>query len=85
MRSWDFVISKIESEFPNFRSELATLIDQGDELVIRSKSLERPTKAALDEALANKNLDNIGGALEAGWLTRMVKGDHSVAQIFLEK
>jgi hypothetical protein len=84
VRSWDLVISKIESEFPNFRSELATLIDKGDELVIRSKSLERPTKAALDEALANKNLDNIGGALEAGWLTRRVKGDHSVAQIFLE-
>ena len=84
IRSWDAPISKVESEFPNFRSELKTLIDTGEELAARSKALETMTKREADMALATQSLDDIKGAQAAGILTRKVQGDHSNAQLFLE-
>ena len=84
VRSWDGVITRVEADFPQFRSELNTLINKGDGLVARSKALETMTKKELDVALATKNLDDIQGAQAAGLISRKAQADHTVAQVFLD-
>ena len=84
VRSWDSVIARVENDFPDFRSELNSLVNSGEDLVARSKALETMTKRQADEALATRSLDEVAGAQDAGLLSRRVQADHSVAQVFLD-
>jgi hypothetical protein len=84
IRSWDSVIARVENDFPDFRSELNSLVNSGEDLVARSKALETMTKRQADEALATRSLDEVAGAQDAGLLSRRVQADHSVAQVFLD-
>jgi hypothetical protein len=84
VRSWDGVITRVEADFPQFRSELNTLINKGEGLVARSKALETMTKKELDVALATKNLDDVQGAQAAGLISRKAQADRTVAQVFLD-
>jgi hypothetical protein len=84
VRSWDGVITRVEADFPEFRSELNTLINKGEGLVARSKALETMTKKELDVALATKNLDDVQGAQAAGLISRKAQADRTMAQVLLD-
>ena len=83
IKSWARPIAKIEESYPGFTAELKALSTDAEKLIARHKALKNPLNSTLDEALITGNLDDVSGAMDAGWLTRRVQADNTVAGVFL--
>ena len=85
LRSWALPIAKIEESYPGFGKEIQDLAVSGDQLAIRNKVLQDPSRSTIDKALATQNLDDLASVKEAGGIARKIQGDRSSSSIFLDK
>ena len=85
IRSWALPIAKVEESYPGFGKEIQDLAASGDQLAIRHKVLQDPSRKTIDVALATQNLDDLRSIRSAGPIVRKVQADTSSASIFLAK